>query len=399
MIPQPLAGVGGVLRRSTLERGISEALLASWDAAAATFEALLRGLGVDEERQTTEILLRQVPIESPEQFATDLAARTAGYNEYWLYFTLTDGTAQAGLALPVATPRQPSSASLGLYVEIHSRLIAWWLTYAWRATQLQLAVSAAASAGQSIPAATCARALLETAAAFWVDARKFADIWSAAKTSGKPTLDAPMVAIRQRFISHLNEVQFGAKFSEKAPEAAEVFGRQPRGNVLTAIDRLAKQYPGNLQTDYQWLCNTAHPSIGTALVFSAPPLLHETGTHVQRWFAGIPLRAQGLRDDGFDEQRFRDRSVPAATARACIAGLEVLALTLDAALRLIDDVGLTTGGPGLADFTYWRALTPGARNELCRCRSGRKTKNCSHEWNSPAPEIPGTFLHGRASRA
>lgn len=366
-MPRPIRGVGGVLLRSTLERGISASLLANWRATAATFEALLCGLGVDEETQTTEILLRQVPIENPEQFATDLAAQTAGYGEYWLCFTLTDGTARA---LPIARPLPRASASLGLYVEIHTRLIAWWLTYAWRATQLQLAACASASADQAIPAATCARALLETAAAFWVDARKLANIWSAAKAAGKPTLDAPTIAVRQRFIDHLNEVQFGAKFSDKAPEAAEVFGRQPRGNVLTAIEKLAKQYTGDLHTDYQWLCNTAHPSIGTALVFSAPPLGHETGTHLQRWFAGVPLTARWLHDDGFDEEKFRDRSVPAATARACIAALEVLTLTLDTALRLIDDIGLTTGAPGLAEFTYWRALTPGARNEPCRCRSG-----------------------------
>ena len=360
--------------RSTLERGIAPPLLSSWRSAAERFGGLLGSLGVTEETQTTEILLRQVPIESPQRFSTDLATATAEDDAYWLYFTLSDGKSRAALALPVAKRLSPASASLGLYVEIHSRLIAWWLTYAWRTSQLHAAAGDLASADQAIPAASCARALLETAAAFWVDTRKFAEIWAAAKAAGKPTMDAPTVAIRQAFVNHLNEVQFGGKFNDKAPKAGEVFGHYPRGNVLTAIEKLAKRFPGDLQTDYQWLCNTVHPSLGTALVFSAPPLRHETGTHVQRWFAGVPLRIESLTSDPFDEKQFVDQSVFASTARACIAALQVLTESMDAALRVVDDIGLTSGAPALADFAYWRALAPGARNLPCPLPLGSESQ-------------------------
>jgi hypothetical protein len=211
--------------------------------------------------------------------------------------------------------------------------------------------------------------------------------------AGKPTMDAAAIATRQKFISRLNEVQFGGKFSDKAPEAADVFGRQPRGNVLTAVDKLAKHYPGDLQTDYQWLCNTVHPSLGTAPVFSAPPLSHGTGTHVQRWFAGVPLRLESLNTDSFDEEEFVERSVLAATARASVAALHVLTVSMDAALRVVDDIGLTTGAPALADFAYWRALAPGATNEACPCRWGQKAKSCIHECGESAPGVRETFTN------
>lgn len=65
---------------------------------------------------------------------------------------------------------------------------------------------------------------------------------------------------------------------------------------------------------------------------------------------------------------------------------------MDAALRVVDDVGLTTGAAELADFDYWRAIKPAARNEPCPCRSGQKAKNCGHEWGGPAPAVPSTFM-------
>src|SRR5271165_2366138 len=61
---------------------------------------------------------------------------------------------------------------LALYVEVHSRLVSWWLTNAWRSEQASRAVWEFGDREQIVPAAACARSLLETAAAFWADSRK-----------------------------------------------------------------------------------------------------------------------------------------------------------------------------------------------------------------------------------
>jgi len=380
---------GNVVRRAHRERGILAERLVEWHRASSRLDQLLTSLEVQESTHTVELHLRPVRVNTAESFVRDLGRKTASSGEQWLYFTLRSNGDRYAMALPVASSPPPAAASLALYVEVHSRLVAWWLTYAWRARQLSAATETLASADQAIAAAGCGRALLETAAAFGVDARKVADIWREAKAAGQPNLDRDTVAFRQQFIERLNEVQYGGKFDAKAPEAAEVFGRYPRTNVLGAIEKLAKRYRGDLQTDYQWLCNTIHPSLGTALVFAAPPLVHETGMVMQRWLAGVPLRIDS--HAAFDEAEFVERSIASATARAAIAALNVLTLTLDAALRVIDDIGLTTGAPGFADFAYWHMLKRGGRNDPCPCRSGQKSKNCIHEWSAPAPAVPESF--------
>jgi hypothetical protein len=378
-----------VVRRGTLKRGVLPPLLEEWRRREVGLEQFLLDVDVTEDTQTTEMITVPVTLTADEDFGARHAEQTAHTDEKWVYLTLTSDAKRYGLALPVAAFPKPEELPTALYVEVHSRLIAWWLCYAWRTAQLADATAALAAAEQVIPAASCARALLETAAAFWVDARKITNVWKEAKTKGAPTLASDSYESRRAFLSTLTEVQFGGKFSEEAPDAARVFGRQPRANVLGAIKKLAKHYPGDLHTDYQWLCNTVHPSLGTTLVFSAPPMMHDTSAVIQRWFAGVPLRVEA--DDAFDEKTFVERSIPSSTARCAVAGLHVLAVTMDAALRVLDDIALTTRAPMFAEFTYWRALRQEGRNEPCACRSGRKTKHCDHAWGGQSPFIPSTF--------
>ena len=365
--------------------------LSRWDAADVAYEALLGELGVDERTVTTDIVLAPRQIESEAAFVRDLNRHLHTSKDLLQFFVLSGGDrpTQYGLALTLGRSPVWDKDPVTLDVEIHSRLIAWWLTYAWRSRQLAAAAATLADGEQSVPAATCARSLLETAAAFWVDAQKFAAIWKEAKAAGRPSLSHESLGFRSRFIDLLNEVQFGAKFSEHVPETQAVFGRHHRSNVLSAIQKLAKRHPGSVQDDYEWLCNTAHPSLGTALVFSGPPLVHDSRTHLQRWFAGVPLEIDG---PGFDDALFIERSIPSATARATVVALEVVTATLDAVLHVLDDIALTTQAPTYADFSYWRALKAGERNALCACRSGRKTKQCGHHWSDPAPTVPTTFL-------
>jgi hypothetical protein len=374
------------VRRRVLTRGITPELLQRWEQQSERHRALLNALGVHQDTVTTDLVLRPVPTKSPGHLARELSDRT---DELLQVFTLIAGERRFGLAMTFAKTPTARTAPLVIYVEIHSRLVAWWLTYAWRSWQLADAAASLADADQTVPAATCARALFETAAAFWADAHRLADIWAEAKANGTPSFEQESLATRQRFVTEINEVQFGGKFSDRVPETQAVFGKHPRRNVVGAIAKLAKAYPGDVQDDYEWLCNTAHPSLGTALVFSGPPLLHATGMQLQRWFAGVPLVIESPAH--FDDRQFVERSIPSATARATVAALDVLTTTLDASLQMIDDIGLTTGAPAFADFPYWRSLAPAERNAPCVCRSGRKTKQCHHAWSDPAPAIPETF--------
>jgi hypothetical protein len=68
-----------------------------------------------------------------------------------------------GFAMPVARWR-PEDAPVFPFVEIHTVLVAWWLTTAWRTRQLARAASALADSKDAIAAAACVRPLVETAA-------------------------------------------------------------------------------------------------------------------------------------------------------------------------------------------------------------------------------------------
>jgi hypothetical protein len=364
--------------------------LEQWLTADAAYEELLVARGLDEHSTTTELVLAAMPIETDQQFVAEIKAETLISQQQWVYYTLHGETHRYGIAFPIAGSVSPRTLPTALYVEIHSRLVAWWLTYAWRSRQLARAAADLSDAAQIVPAACCARALLETAAAFWVDARRIADIWRTAKADGAPTLEKKSLRVRLQFIERLNEAQFGGKFDDKVPELAEAFGRRPRANVLGAVEKLDKASSGHLYADYQWLCNTAHPSLGTALVFSAAPLTHLTRTHGLRILAESPIWIDF--EPGFDDVAYVTESIPSAVARCAVAALEVLTEVLDAALRVIDDIGLTTDAPAMADFDYWRPLRPTGRNTLCACGSGEKTKHCIHEWRGTSPTVPERFV-------
>jgi len=85
-------------------------------------------------------------------------------------------------------------------------------------------------------------------------------------------------------------------------------------------------------------------------------------------------------------------SLTAAIRSGILRGLHWTTVALDDALRLCDDIALTTRVPHIARTPYWRAVVAADRNSQCVCRSGKKTKACRHEWGTKQYEpsiIPG----------
>jgi SEC-C motif len=77
--------------------------------------------------------------------------------------------------------------------------------------------------------------------------------------------------------------------------------------------------------------------------------------------------------------------------RAAILAVDALEKALNAALKVIDDIGSTTKAPKMASFDYWRNLIAKRGSAPCPCRSGRKAKHCLHRWTDPAPTIVERF--------
>jgi hypothetical protein len=356
-----------------------------WRSTQAAFIAFLDSVGAIDDAHTVTVRLLPQEIESAQQFADWLTPQVSS-DGTWAFLTTTadDDGHKFGFAMPVARWR-PEDALIFPFVEIHTLLIAWWLTIAWRARQLARAALALADAGDVIAAASCTRPLVETAAACWVDGAKLIAAWSDIKEAGTPVTDQDAFGRRSRMMKILNEVSWGAKFDERAPELKRLWNKVERSNVLGQVEKLAKVAGVELQEDYQWLCNTVHPSIGNTFAFSAPPFIHRTHTHVVTWFAGRPIHVEDGRTTVAED------TVERSTARGAARALAVLHASLDAALNAIDDVALTTGAAKLARESYWRMVVPAERNDLCPCRSGRKAKHCRHDWGDAAPTFPARF--------
>ena len=92
-----------------------------------------------------------------------------------------------------------------------------------------------------------------------------------------------------------------------------------------------------------------------------------------------------------DATESRITTIQEAMVRAATLAIDVLEKTLDDALRIVDDIGLTTKAPTMANFDYWRNITAAQGNALCPCRSGKKTKHCLHRWTDPVPSVVSIF--------
>ena len=330
-------------------------------------------------------MLRLVPLSttSAQTFANWLEPQTAG--EHWSFITIR-GEASGLRALACPT-RSVGLETMFLFpfIEVHSVLVAWWLTAAWRTRQLTEAATALSEHAQTVAAASCVRALVETAAQLWVDARKLADAWREIKLEGTPITDGDAYRRRTQLMAVLNEVLLGSKFDEKVPGLKATYGRVQRKNVLGSIEKLAKVVGPQFQEDYQWLCNTVHPSLGNYLAFSSPMMRHDTGTHILTSFHGWPLSIER------GEEKYSERSIQEAVGRAHEQSALVLRDVLDAGLQLVDDVGLTTQAPKMSMMSYWRDLVVDDTQQLCPCRSGKRGYRCRHVWGDAAVEIPMTF--------
>jgi hypothetical protein len=159
--------------------------------------------------------------------------------------------------------------------------------------------------------------------------------------------------------------------------------------VLTYVDKLAKAFSNiDIQSQYQWLCNTVHPSCGGTFAMSTPLLSHASNTHAFAWFAPFPTHTKS------SAGQTSERRVQEAIANCAVVAVQVMGQTLDDSLHVIDDLGLTTGLAKMATFKYWRQLQVATRKQMCPCRSGLTFEKCHHRWGEPTTPITAGFHWG-----
>ena len=148
------------------EAGLSR----SWKRDKGRLSKFLRDLGLKEGEISQTLYIFAIRSMDPEKVFSELEADAD--HEHWakLIAGRDDGSSIV-LAFPVSKnvrldkPGHALDATLSaFFIEAHSRLVAWWLINAWRSKQLSEATWLLADSLQTIPAAACARALVETAA-------------------------------------------------------------------------------------------------------------------------------------------------------------------------------------------------------------------------------------------
>lgn len=352
---------------------------------AETTNALLAFLdGVDATLDSHTQMLLMARIETTSVQAFERLLKPYTEDQHWSYATMiVDGVGRRAMAMPTRDIG-PQTGQLFGFVEVHQLMVVWWLTAAWRAEQLVEASRMLSERSLVVPAAACARGLVETTAQLRADAVKVAEAWNRLKKSTDPARIAETsLSGCTELVQLLLELTIGGKFDDKVPDLQAAYGRLKRSNVLGAVEKLTGIYGVTWQEDYQWLCNVVHPSVGNYFAFSSPAFRHESGSHLHVWFAGGPIQAVSPTGEAR-----RVGIIEAAISRSGTRSARALLVSLDDALQILDDVALTTRAAEIATFDYWRNIAVRDAQALCPCRSGHRAYRCDgHRFGQPGPML------------
>jgi hypothetical protein len=357
-------------------------LRVAWQSSRARLSDLAKLLNVPTEDAFPALFINMRMTDSPdERPRTEATATEEQVNV--VTRTIADGKTNRVIAWPTK-PIAAKQFHLAPFIEIHSRLLAWWLTTVWRSLDLAQSTWELADSDRVTSAAACSRALLETSAAFWCKAKELDTRWKEIKVRGITA--ASGFQDWHDLNMWIWKTTYGAKFGEQVLELKQSWAHLESTNVLGHIEKLAKSLPNlDLQTHYQWLCNTVHPSCGGTIAMSTPLDYHASERFAFVWFAPFPLYIQS------SSGRTAQRTIQEAIATSAIVAVRVMLQTLDESLRIIDDIGLTTGAPKMATFNYWRQLQVTTKKQLCPCRSGFTYEKCHHRWRESSPSIGSSF--------
>lgn len=293
--------------------------------------------------------------------------------EDWVFTASSDGTTILAADEPSeAGMRDPAAAVI--YPELHTRLVSWWLVHAWRAVDLLEDTFENLRRWRITSGAVSGRAVIEEAGALADEARKLAEAWAAGKAAPADELKRP-AAVRNELQPILLQAGFGSRVKES-------FKKLQATSVLTLVQKLAKMTGDARFTEwYDWLSDAAHPAAGARNTFASPPLVHDTGAVMVRWYARSPMSLLNGR-----KRQPLEPTIALTVADAVIAAGRVIIDVLEQSLLVVDDMGLTTAAPTLTRRVYWRSLSPVRGNRPCPCGRGRASA-CRHYWGQPAPSL------------
>jgi hypothetical protein len=269
---------------------------------------------------------------------------------------------QPVLVLPRIAGFTRSELAIASYLQpLHSQLCALALQVLWKADQLARTLCDALNAGHMIVAATMARSLIETAAAFGCETDQIAELWRKRKLAPAPDTDS-LIEFQQKAKVLIGQILFGTKLKrDKVPETGI-----ERINILTLVDKAEKlaENPG-LRRIYDVLCDTVHPSVGSNRCFWTQEPKSKDGPIFEFVTA---RKATGVLSD-----------LPVTTARGALWSLVWLGWMWNLFDRTRRDICLTARIYALP-ASYYGIVRPGDPSGYCSCGSDQREEFCRHEF-------------------
>jgi hypothetical protein len=217
------------------------------------------------------------------------------------------------------------------------------------------------NAGHLIVAATMARSLIETTAAFGCETNQTTELWKKRKRDPAPDVDS-LVEFQQKANNLIGQILFGTKLKrDRVPETGI-----ERTNILTLVDKAERlsDNPG-LRRIYDVLCDTVHHSVGSNPCFWTQEPQSEDGPIFEFVTA---RKATGVLSD-----------LPVVTARGALWSLVWLDWRWNLFDRTRRDMCLTARIYALP-ASYYGIVRPGDPSGYCSCGSGQREEGCHHEF-------------------
>lgn len=260
-----------------------------------------------------------------------------------------------------------------VFFDFHSVLTSQVVVRGWRVSQLLEGLATALSSWNITIAASAARALVETACAWFVESRELHDTWNS--VASRPIEDANgLLQARKELMASVTQVFAGTRL----PHVLKSSKAFQRINVLTHIKRAAKvlERP-DLIEQYDELCDAVHPSWGSAECFWA-----EAGIDAARSQSRILLSrlTAGQPGDPSQQPLIPGSGLGITVLLAATWACERLTTDLERFELLCRDVCLTCRIHTLPELDYWKVVKPTGLHEACACGSGNESRICVHSF-------------------
>jgi hypothetical protein len=308
----------------------------------------------------------QTTVNAWELADTSLTALRASAlaDEDWVFAESTndsvlayDQPSERGLSDPMAAVAYP---------ELASRLWAWWITHAWRVTELAHETTRAIEQWSMAVSFTLARALLEEVASLAYEGDQLIRVWQTAKQV--PATHTRPAEVRRIINLTLLKAFRGSRIST-VPEVLKAV------NVMTMVNRFEKMTGlSKVGYWYEWLSEASHPAYAAPTTYASVLMRHETGAVSN---AAYSLHPSITESDGELPIINNQMRMSAECVIACVNSFLVLGPQVEAMVR---DFELTTDARSLTRTRYVRGISMPAD-------VGELVKALSHVWGSSIPDL------------